>query len=106
MKSNSDTYPELTAQSNNKTQVRFNIIESVKEDMEGKTRTSYDFDYVEVEGEVSRAKIISAIIGSVYDSNAEFAVINNELAESGTVEYQEYQEYRTKAKAIADEIIV
>jgi hypothetical protein len=62
MKSNSDHYPELTAISNGKTQVRFNITEVTRTDMDGSTRTSYDFDFVEIVGEVLKGKIVEAIL--------------------------------------------
>ena len=62
MKSNSDHYPELVKSSNGKTQIRYNIIETIREDMDGSTRTSYDFDYVEVDGEVTKEKIVEAIV--------------------------------------------
>lgn len=44
-----------------------------------------------------RGQIISAIIGSVYDYNAEFSAIND-----GGEKYAAYQAFRTQAKALAD----
>jgi len=44
-----------------------------------------------------RGQIISAIIGSVYSYNAEFAAIND-----GGDKYAVYQEFRTQAKVLAD----
>lgn len=105
MKSSSDTYPESTVQSAGKTQVRYNIIETPRTEMDGTTRIAYDYDYVEIEGEVTRAKIINAIIASSYPKDAEIAMINNELASPGTAEYAEYQALRTQAKEIADEVL-
>jgi len=61
MRSNSDHYPEITIQSNGKTQVRYNIEETTRTEMDGKTRTVYNYDYVEIEGEVTKEKIIEAI---------------------------------------------
>jgi hypothetical protein len=64
MKSNSDQYPNLIVQSAGKTQIRYNITEAPKEEMDGSTKTSYDFDYVEIEGEVTKEKIIAAILAA------------------------------------------
>jgi len=105
MKGNSDTYPEIVILSNGKKQVRYNILETIKEDMIGESRLSYDFDYVEIEGEVTRDKIIIAIISNIYLKDDEVALINNEMANPGTLEYKEYQLFRTKTKEIADEVI-
>lgn len=104
MKSSSDHFPEVTIQSNGKTQIRFNITQVTRAMMDKET-TSYDYDYVEIEGEVTRAKIISTIIRSQYTADAELALINNELAVPGTAEYTEYQEYRVFAKGVASEIM-
>jgi len=62
MKSSSDHYPELVISSNGKIQVRYNIVETKREDMEGSSMTVYDFDYVEIEGEVTKDKIVDAIV--------------------------------------------
>ena len=105
MRSNSDHYPEQTIKSNGKIQINFNILKVSREEMDGTTRTSYDFDYVEVSGEVTRAKIIDAIISSVLTKDAEIAMINNELAAAGTSEYAAYQELRAKAKEVADMVL-
>jgi hypothetical protein len=99
MKSNSDRIPERITQSAGKFQIAYNITEVVKED-----RTSYDYDYVAVD-EVTRAKIINAIIAEVHSPDAELALINNELASPGTEEYAEYQALRAFAKSVADEVM-
>ena len=105
MKGNSDTYPEIAIKSNNKTQIRFNIVETTIEDINHDSRICYNFEYVEIEGELSRNKIISAVIGNSYSIEAELALINNELSNLGTneqIEYAEYQTLREYAKTIAD----
>jgi hypothetical protein len=102
---NSDTYPEITVKSNNKTQIRYNIVETTIEDMNNESRICYNFEYVEIEGELSRDKIISAIIGNVYSIEQEIALINNELYNLGTnehTEYVEYQNLRDLAKTVSD----
>jgi hypothetical protein len=101
MKGNSDTYPNRIEQSNNKTQIRYDVEEVVRED-----RTSYDYNYVEIIGEVTRAKIINAIIENTYSKDAEIALINNKLSnqESGESEYSVYQLLREHAKEVALDI--
>lgn len=104
MKSNSNHVPERISQSAGKYQVAYNIAETVKEEM-GESRTSYDYDYVAIEGELTRAKIIDAIIADVHSKDAELALINNELASPGTAEYAAYQALRQHAKEIAAEVL-
>jgi hypothetical protein len=105
MKGNSDKNPKITVQSNEKTQVRYNILEVTKEDMNREPRISFDFDYIEIEGELTREKIIDGIISNIHSKSNELALINDELASPGTSEYAEYQLLRTKAKEIASEVL-
>jgi len=102
---NSDIYPEIIIKSNNKTQVRYNITETTKKDMNNEYRISYNFSYVEIEGEVTRAKIITAIIANVYTIDNEIALINNQISnldKNSETEYQQYQTLRLLAKATAN----
>lgn len=103
MKSSSDQYPEITIQSNGKTQVRFNITPFTRNMMD-KEQSGYEYDYVEIDGEITRAKIIDAVISATHNKSAEFALINNEIASPGTVEYAAYQVLRAKAKQIASAV--
>ena len=64
---------------------------------------SYDYDYVEIEGGVTRDKVIDAIICTRYTKDAEIALINNELANPGTSEYVEYQAFRKFVKEVVKE---
>jgi len=105
MKGNSDTYPEIIIKSNNKTQIRYNISEVTKEDMNKEPRINFDFEYVEISGELTRQKIIDAIITNVHSKDAEIALINNEIKNPGTSEYAEYQLLRAHAKEIATEVM-
>ena len=105
VKHGSDTYPETIIKSAGKTQVRFDIEESEFEEMDGTKRACYDFSYVAIEGELTRAKIIDAIIADVHSKDAELALINNELASPGTAEYAAYQALRNHAKAVAREVL-
>ena len=56
VKHGSDTYPEIIIKSAGKTQVRYDIEASEFEEMDGTKRTCYDFSYVAIEGELTRAK--------------------------------------------------
>jgi len=105
MKGNSDKQPEIVVKSNDKIQIRFNILEILKESYLGESQLSYDFDYIEIDGELTRGKIIDGIISNTYNKSAEIAMINNEIMCPGTNEYTEYQLLRTKAKEIASEVM-
>ena len=105
MKSNSDHIPLTTVKSNGLTQVRYDAVEVTRENPDGSTKTSYDFSYVEVEGELTRSKIINAIITDVHSKDAEIALINNELASPGTEQYIAYQALRAHAKEIANAVM-
>ena len=106
VKHGSDNYPEIIVKSAGKTQVRYDIEESEFEEMNGAKRACYDFSYVAIEGELTRAKIIDAIITEeIGGKDTELALINNEIASAGTEEYAAYQAWRLKAKNIADEVL-
>ena len=102
MKSSSDQVPAITEKSNGKTQIRFNITPFTRTTMD-KEQSGYNYDYVEITGELDRAKIIDAIIRDKCSISEEFALINNKLKNKDEVdsEYNEYQELRVKAKGIA-----
>ena len=61
MKAQSDTKPNRLIKSRGKTQVAYNIKPIVIEDMDGESRTAWEYDYVEIEGRVTRSKILAAI---------------------------------------------
>ena len=106
VKHGSDTYPEIIVKSAGKTQVRYDIEESEFEQMDGTKRACYDFSYVAIEGELTKAKIIDAIIkDEIGNKDAEIALINNELASPGTAEYAAYQALRQHAKDVANEVL-
>lgn len=105
MKGNSDNYPQIIEKSAGKTHVRYDIKETTQGDMDGESRVSYNFSYVEIDGELARGKIINAIIGDIHTKDTEIALINNEIANPGTSEYIEYQALRVKAKEIAASVL-
>ena len=106
IKHGSDTFPETIIKSAGKTHVRYDIEESEFEEMDGTKRACYDFSYIAIEGELTRDKIIDAIIqDEIGGKDVEIALINNELASPGTPEYAAYQALRTHAKEIAAEVL-
>jgi hypothetical protein len=105
MKSNGNNYPKLLNKSAGKTQVAYDIVEVTRTEMDGTTRTVFDWSYVAIEGELTRSKIINAIIADVHTPDAELSLINNELASPGTAAYAAYQALRQHAKDIAKEVI-
>jgi len=104
MKSSSDELPKSVLNSNGKIQIRYNVVEVEKKDQKGVLQKSFDFDFVQVEGALTRGKIIDAIIADSYTKDAEIAMINNELSKPGTQEYILYTAIRDMAKKVADDI--
>lgn len=114
---NSDSYPEKMVISDNKKQFRFNIIPFEKEIM-GVIHKGFSYEYIELDGEITRSKLIDAIISNVYSKDAELSLINNVILSNytpinvgetvtlnNTPEYIAYQQLRTNAKIIADELL-
>jgi len=60
MKGQSDNEPEKFVISNGRTQVNYNIISEEVTDEHG-TRTVWKYDVVEIEGKVTKAKVIEAM---------------------------------------------
>ena len=107
IKHGSDTFPETIIKSAGKTHVRYDIEETEFTEMDGTKRACYNFSYVAIEGELTRAKIIDAIIkDEIGNKDAEIALINNELASPGTEEYAAYQALRNHAKEVAAEVLL
>lgn len=95
--------PEEVVVTNNKFQIRYGITPFEK--LDGFfVKKGYTYSYVEVD-ELTRNSLINAIIENTYTKDAEIALINNELAKSGSSEYKNYQKLRQKAKDIATHIL-
>lgn len=105
MKSSSDHYPELAVQSNGKTQVRFNI-EPFTRTLMDKEQSGYNYEYVEIIGELTRPKIIDAVIVSRYSKDTELALINTEISSPGTEQYKQYKQYRAFAKEVSGMVLL
>jgi hypothetical protein len=61
MKVQSDHIPESLVKSRGKTQVNYNIKTITVEDIDNEPRTAYEYDMVEVEGKVTKAKVLAAM---------------------------------------------
>ena len=61
MKAQSDDKPERFVKSRDKTQFAYNIHEVTIEDPASTPRTAYEYNYIEIEGEVTKAKIVAAM---------------------------------------------
>ena len=61
MKAQSDQKPKRFIKSCNKTQFAYNIHEVTIEDPDTTPRTAYEYNYIEIEGEVTKTKIIAAM---------------------------------------------
>ena len=105
MKAQSDTHPPAQIKSRGKTQVNFNVREvEITDEMDSKPRTAYEYDVVTIEGEVTRDKIVSAILTAEYPIDAQMAILFNKMKAKDIKEYTAYQAKRTTAKEIADAI--
>lgn len=61
MKGMADTIPERIIRGRDKSHYNYNIEEIEVEDLDGTTRTAYKYDVVEIEGKLTRAKVIKAL---------------------------------------------
>lgn len=90
------------------------------ESKEKATRLAYAAHVVRIEQPVERGKVIDAIVSSVYPTDKMQAIINNHFAnlakiadgkkldaddEEHEAEYEAMQSWRTKAKAVATDVI-
>ena len=72
MKAQSDQEPERFVKSRGKTQFNYNIHQVTIEDPDGSTRIAYEYNYVEIEGKVTKAKILVALQATGLEENIEF----------------------------------
>ena len=90
--------PQTLVKSRGKTQLRFNVQDFQRTDGD-EVITEKQFEYVWIEGEVTRKKIIDALIRAKYDVNDEF----NLVAKSrNSNDYKAYRDYVDECKVIAD----
>ena len=99
MKSFSDTQPDVYQVIGDFLHIYWNI-EQVAAPFMGEPRTQWSADEAVVNKAANRAQIIEAIIGSMFTTGAEIAIINNQSADPSA--YAEYQAFRAQAKSLAD----
>ena len=104
MKGISDTSPAVSVSAHNITQINYNIEEIIVETIRGNV-TRYEYDYIEIEGELTRAKVIAGLLLVDYDYDSQIAILNNYASDPDDfTEFNTYQAARTVAKTIADSI--
>lgn len=125
-KSTFDYSPSLIEYEGNYVRINFDVeqveLENGMGSNEGKktTRMAYAAHVVRIEQPVERGKVIDAIVTAVYPTDKMQAIINNHFAnlakiadgkkldaddEEHEAEYDAMQEWRTKAKAVAKNVI-
>lgn len=125
-KSTFDYSPSLIEYEGNTIRINFDVeqieLENSMDSSEGKkaTRMAYAAHVVRIEQPVERGKVIDAIVTSVYPTDKMQAIINNHFAnlakiadgkkldsddEEHEAEYDAMQELRTKAKAVAKNVL-
>lgn len=92
--------PEVYAVSGNELRIHWDIQEITKESMDGEPETFWEANEALCNRFDSRDTIIEKIIGSVMDTGAELAKINNR--DTDPEEYEAYQAFRSLAKQLAD----
>lgn len=125
-KSTFDYSPSLIEYEGNHIRINFDVeqieLENSMDSSEGKkaTRMAYAAHVVRIEQPVERGKVVDAIVSSAYPTDKMQAIINNHFAnlakiadgkkldagdEEHEVEYEAMQKWRTKAKAVATDVI-
>ena len=100
MKSFSDTQPDVYQVIGDALHIHWNI-EEVSAPSMGEPRTQWSANEAVVSVAANRSQIIEAIIGSVFSTGAELAIINNQSADPAV--YASYQSFRAQAKQLADD---
>jgi hypothetical protein len=80
--------------------IHWNVEQKTKEVMDDETVTYWEADEALCKVTDDRPTLIEKIIGSVYTTGAELAVINNKDIDPSA--YAEYQNFRVQAKQLAD----
>lgn len=125
-KSTFDYSPSLIEYEGNYIRINFDVdqieLENSMDSSEGKkaTRMAYSAYVVRIEQPMERDKVVDAIVISAYPTDKMQAIINNHFAnlakiadgkkldaddEEHEAEYNAMQEWRTKAKAVAKEVM-
>jgi hypothetical protein len=121
-----DYSPSLIEYEGNYIRINFDVeqieLENSTDSSEGKktTRIAYAAHVIRIEHPVERGKVVDAIVSSAYPTDKMQAIINNHFAnlakiadgkkldaddEEHEAEYNAMQDWRTKAKAVATDVI-
>lgn len=121
-----DYSPSLIEYEGNFIRINFDVeqieLENSMDSSEGKkaTRMAYAAYVVRIEQPLERGKVVDAIVSSAYPTDKMQAIINNHFANLSKIadgkkldadeeehesEYEEMQAWRTKAKAVATDVI-
>lgn len=121
-----DYSPSLIEYEGNTIRINFDVeqieLENSMDSNKGKrtTRMAYAAHVVRIEQPLERGKVVDAIVSSAYPTDKMQAIINNHFAnlakiadgkkldaddEEHEAEYNAMQEWRTKAKAVATDVI-
>lgn len=121
-----DYSPSLIEYEGNYIRINFDVeqieLANGTDSSEGKkaTRMAYAAHVVRIEQPLERGKVVDAIVSSAYPTDKMQAIINNHFAnlakiadgkkldaddEEHEAEYEAMQEWRTKAKAVATDVI-
>lgn len=125
-KSTFDYSPSLIEYEGNTIRINFDVeqieLANGTDSSEGKkaTRMAYAAHVVRIEQPMERGKVVDAIVSSAYPTDKMQAIINNHFANLAKIadgkkldaddkeheaEYEAMQEWRTKAKAVATDVI-
>lgn len=125
-KSTFDYSPSLIEYEGNTIRINFDVeqieLANGTDSSEGKkaTRMAYAAHVVRIEQPLERGKVVDAIVSSAYPTDKMQAIINNHFAnlakiadgkkldaddEEHEAEYEAMQSWRTKAKAVATDVI-
>ena len=100
MKVYSNEQPEAYSASGNELRIRWDIQQVTKPDMEGNDQIIWEANEALCSVFDNRSSLIEKIIGSVMDTGAELAAINNK--DDSPEDYADYQSLRALAKQLAD----
>lgn len=105
MKAQYDSSPSLIQKLQGGILINFNIKQVTVEKMSGQS-TSFECEQVKVSQNPDKGEIASAIIRSKYSTSDELALIHNGTdTETHSSELNEFTEFRSEAKRIANEVI-
>ena len=80
MKASANEEPERLVVGDGKAQFNYNIKQVTVEEQDGSTRTAYEYEYVEIVGKLTKAKIIKALNDSKLETEEEYEASEIEAA--------------------------